>query len=324
LRRPPFIAGVSERRHVDGVSYAQAGNLLVFRVLPGPRTRERKNFQKTFSAVPWGTRGRDAGALAHDMEQGGEHRTLAGAARHPSPCASDSGDQREGSVGSRRSSKRLKTRSPQPGVDVDRTTSGADVGCGSGRGSGEGRTKLTHRSATAHASKAELPLLAELETRCSTQAAEITELKRRLELLASGAGAAGGSRGAAAAAPRSNPIDSRLAPLGGSGLKELENRLEQILLSDAVHLHKILARHLVREQDAARTWDEVRAGVLAAANDITDSVYGQIAQVEFQMALPCPTTLLSDSFPLSLPSVCCLVRTYAQMPSFWRSFGLTL
>jgi hypothetical protein len=55
-----------------------------------------------------------------------------------------------------------------------------------------------------------------------------------------------------------------------------------LLLSDAVQLHKIVARHLVRGdgQGVARTRDEVRDGVLAAASDIVDSVYGQIEKVE--------------------------------------------
>jgi hypothetical protein len=56
--------------------------------------------------------------------------------------------------------------------------------------------------------------------------------------------------------------------------------LEQMLL--AVHLHKILARHLVceNEEDAPRTRDDVHVCVLAAASDIVDGVYGQIAQLE--------------------------------------------
>ena len=55
--------------------------------------------------------------------------------------------------------------------------------------------------------------------------------------------------------------------------------LEQMLL--AVHLPKIVARHLVRKngQEAARTREEVHVCVLAAASDIVDSVYsGHISQ----------------------------------------------
>ena len=56
--------------------------------------------------------------------------------------------------------------------------------------------------------------------------------------------------------------------------------LEQMLL--AVHLPKIVARHLVWKngQEAARTREEVHVCVLAAASDIVDSVYSQIAQLE--------------------------------------------
>jgi hypothetical protein len=56
--------------------------------------------------------------------------------------------------------------------------------------------------------------------------------------------------------------------------------LEQMLL--AVHLPKIVARHLVRKngQEAAWTREEVHVCVLAAASDIVDGVYSQIAQLE--------------------------------------------
>lgn len=56
--------------------------------------------------------------------------------------------------------------------------------------------------------------------------------------------------------------------------------LEQLLLSDAVQLHKIVARHLAwgNGQDS-RTREEVHDCVLAAASDIADAVYAQIEQV---------------------------------------------
>ena len=57
--------------------------------------------------------------------------------------------------------------------------------------------------------------------------------------------------------------------------------LEQMLLSDAVRFHKILARHLVQGNGKeARTREEVEARIHAAASDLADSVYGQIAQLE--------------------------------------------
>ena len=57
--------------------------------------------------------------------------------------------------------------------------------------------------------------------------------------------------------------------------------LEQLLQSDGVQLHKILVRHLMREngQNIALTRDEVRDGVLAAASDIADAVYEETAKV---------------------------------------------
>ena len=58
--------------------------------------------------------------------------------------------------------------------------------------------------------------------------------------------------------------------------------LEQLLQSDGVQLHKILARHLARGTgpDAAHTRDEVLDCVRAAAVDIADAVHAQIAQAD--------------------------------------------
>ena len=57
--------------------------------------------------------------------------------------------------------------------------------------------------------------------------------------------------------------------------------LEQMLLSDAVQLHKIVARHLARGygQDEPRTLIDVKGCVREAISDIANAVYAQIAQV---------------------------------------------
>ena len=81
--------------------------------------------------------------------------------------------------------------------------------------------------------------------------------------------------------------DSQLAVLSPGTLQRWVHgvyplfELEQLLLSDAVQLHKIVARHLARGngQDAPRTREEVHDCVLAAASDIADAVYAQIEQV---------------------------------------------
>ena len=61
-----------------------------------------------------------------------------------------------------------------------------------------------------------------------------------------------------------------------------EFELEQMLLSDSVQLHKIMACRLMQGHEAQSAWtrEEVQRKVTAAVDDITDRVYGQLKQVE--------------------------------------------